>query len=381
MQTFKKSTMKIKQLALALFSILTITSCTESNDDSTNGSSDNFDRKALLENAADNIIIPALQDLNSDLTNLKASKETFITTPNQTNLDNLRADWLTAYKTWQYVEMFNIGKAEEILYSFQMNIYPTNTTDIQNNIASGTYDLTSPNNNDAVGFPALDYLLYGLGNDDSAIIDFYTTDGNALGYKNYLSDVIDQMDALTTTVLTDWTSSYRDIFVNSTTNTASSSVNMLVNDFIFYYEKGLRANKVGIPAGVFSTTPLADKVEGLYSKVYSKELALTALQAVQDFFNGRAYNNSTIGISYASYVTLLRDNSGTSDLTASINSQIEAARTELDQLDNNLSNQVNNNNVAMLMTYDELQRVTVLLKVDMLQTLNISVDYVDADGD
>jgi hypothetical protein len=32
-------------------------------------------------------------------------------------------------------------------------------------------------------------------------------------------------------------------------------------------------------------------------------------------------------------------------------------------------------------TYDELQRVTVLLKVDMLQTLNISVDYVDADGD
>nr|WP_042292456.1 imelysin family protein [Nonlabens ulvanivorans] len=373
--------MKIKQLALALFSIILITACTESNDDSTSGSSDNFDRKALLENAADNIIIPALQDLNSDLIALKASKETFITTPNQTNLDNLRTDWLAAYKTWQYVEMFNIGKAEEILYSFQMNIYPTNTTDIQNNIASGSYDLTSPNNNDAVGFPALDYLLYGLSNDDSAIVDFYSTDSNSQGYKNYLSDVIDRMDALTTTVLTDWTSSYRDIFINSTTNTASSSVNMLVNDFIFYYEKGLRANKVGIPAGVFSTTPLADKVEGLYSKVYSKELALTALKAAQDFFNGRAYNNSTIGISYASYVTLLRDNSGTSDLTASINSQIEAARTELDQLDNNLSNQVNNNNVAMLMTYDELQRVTVLLKVDMLQTLNISVDYVDADGD
>lgn len=373
--------MNFKQIAILLFSFSILISCTESNDDSDNGSSDSFDRKALLENAADNIIIPALQDLNSDLINLKASKDLFITTPNQANLDNLRSDWLIAYKTWQYVEMFNIGKAEEILYNFQMNIYPTNTTDIQNNIASGNYDLTSPNNNDAVGFPALDYLLYGLSSDDSTIIDFYSTNTNAVGYANYLSDVINQMEALTNLVLTDWTSSYRDIFVNSTANTASSSVNMLVNDFIFYYEKGLRANKIGIPAGVFSTTPLADKVEGFYSEIYSKDLALIALKAAQDFFNGKAYQSTITGVSYASYVTTLRTNSGSSDLTASINNQIEAARTELNQLDNNLFNQVNSNNTAMLMTYDELQRVTVLLKVDMLQTLNISVDYVDADGD
>ncbi|MBF4983195.1 imelysin family protein [Nonlabens mediterrranea] len=373
--------MNFKQIAILLFSFSILISCTESNDDSDNGSSDSFDRKALLENAADNIIIPALQDLNSDLIKLKASKDLFITTPNQANLDNLRSDWLIAYKTWQYVEMFNIGKAEEILYNFQMNIYPTNTTDIQNNIASGNYDLTSPNNNDAVGFPALDYLLYGLSSDDSTIIDFYSTNTNAVGYANYLSDVINQMEALTNLVLTDWTSSYRDIFVNSTANTASSSVNMLVNDFIFYYEKGLRANKIGIPAGVFSTTPLADKVEGFYSEIYSKDLALIALKAAQDFFNGKAYQSTITGVSYASYVTTLRTNSGSSDLTASINNQIEAARTELNQLDNNLFNQVNSNNTAMLMTYDELQRVTVLLKVDMLQTLNISVDYVDADGD
>jgi hypothetical protein len=35
----------------------------------------------------------------------------------------------------------------------------------------------------------------------------------------------------------------------------------------------------------------------------------------------------------------------------------------------------------MTATYDELQRATVLFKVDMLQTLSISVDYVDSDGD
>ena len=35
----------------------------------------------------------------------------------------------------------------------------------------------------------------------------------------------------------------------------------------------------------------------------------------------------------------------------------------------------------MLSSYDELQKVVVLLKVDMLQAFDISTDYVDADGD
>ena len=35
----------------------------------------------------------------------------------------------------------------------------------------------------------------------------------------------------------------------------------------------------------------------------------------------------------------------------------------------------------MLRLYDELQQLTVLLKVDLLQALGINVDYVDADGD
>ena len=35
----------------------------------------------------------------------------------------------------------------------------------------------------------------------------------------------------------------------------------------------------------------------------------------------------------------------------------------------------------MLQTYDELQKNVVNMKVDMLQALNIRVDYVDADGD
>ena len=64
------------------------------------------------------------------LETLKTDKDAFIADANQTNLDELRASWLEAYKVWQHVEMFNIGKAEELLYGFQMNIYPVSTTDV-----------------------------------------------------------------------------------------------------------------------------------------------------------------------------------------------------------------------------------------------------------
>lgn len=373
--------MKLKHLILLLFTAAVIYSCTDSEDDTSGASTDNFDRKALLENAADHIIIPAYQDLSADLASLKTSKDLFIAMPNLSNLADLRAAWLEAYTTWQYVEMFNIGKAEEIFYTFQMNVYPTNVTDIQNNMAAGSYDLTTNENNDAVGFPALDYMLYGTGSRDADIVDYYSADFAATLHQQYLSDLVDQMDRITTIVLNDWTTSYRDTFVNSTGNTASSAVNMLINDYIFYYEKGLRAHKIGVPAGVFSTTPRADLVEGFYSKQHSKKLALAGLQAAQDFYNGLAYNGTTTGASYADYVSLLRTNSGSSDLTGAINSQLNIARNEMMNLGNNFYNEVTTNNNQMLRTYDELQRVTVLLKIDVLQTLNISVDYVDSDGD
>jgi len=338
---------------------------------------DTFDRGLMLKNLADNIIIPAFEDLNSDIDALVISGENFTTTPNQDNLTSLRTSWLAAYKTWQQVEMFNIGKAEELQYSFFMNIYPLTVTDVESNIASGSYDLNNANNHDAQGFPALDYLLYGVADSDVAILAKYTTESNAANYKKYITDVLSQMSSLTIQVLNDWTSSYRVQFIASTDNTATSALNKMTNDYIYYFEKGLRANKFGIPAGVFSTEPLPKKVEAFYNQDISKELSLEALNATINFFNGKHYNSATIGVSFSDYLESLEN----SILSQIIVNQFTVAKNEINTLDNNFYNQVITDNSAMLSSYDELQKVVVLLKVDMLQAFDISTDYVDADGD
>ena len=64
-----------------------------------------------------------------------------------------------------------------------------------------------------------------------------------------------------------------------------------------------------------------------------------------------------------------------------INEQLEKIKAKLGELNNDFSVQVNQDNLTMLTTYDVIQKNVVLLKVDMLQKLNISIDYADADGD
>lgn len=364
----------LRKVVLALIVVSLYTACSSSSsDDGPSENKDSYDRGDLLVNLADNMIIPAYQDLNTSLKSLKADKDAFVASPDQAHLDALRTSWLASYKVWQSVEMFNIGKAESLLYGFQMNVYPTSVQEVEANIASGSYDLTHPNNNDTVGFPAVDYLLFGVAADDDAIVNVY----NDAKYTKYLSDVIDLMQVLTETVLNDWTSSYRDVFVSETGNTATSALNKMTNDYVFYFEKGLRATKIGIPAGNFSSTPLPEKVEGYYSKVHSKTLALYAFNATENVFNGKAYTTSATGESFKTYLQFL----DRQDLVTQLEAQFKEAREKLNMLNDDFYTQVTTDNTKMTEAYDALQKIVVLLKVDMLQAFNISVDYVDADGD
>ncbi len=360
--------------------VLLIASCCS--DDNSGGTSNNFDRQAMLVIWADHLIIPAYRAFQTKMTALKSASDIFVQTPTEANLLILRQEWQAAYIAWQSVSMFEIGPAEDMQYRGFMNIYPTDATSIENSIASGTYSLVSVSTQDEQGFPAIDYLINGLSDvSDSEIVNFYTSNANAAGYKAYLNDVITKMNTLTTQVISDWQGSYRNTFVSNSGSSASSTVDRFVNDYIFYYEKALRAGKIGIPAGVFSNNILPGNVEAYYKADLSKQLFNTALNAVQDFFNGKHFNSNTTGASLKSYLDFLNTIKNGEDLSTLINNQFDATRSSAINLSTNCANQVQNNNTQMLATYDQLQANVVLLKVDMLQALDINVDFVDADGD
>jgi hypothetical protein len=339
---------------------------------------DNFDRAAMLANWADNMIIPAYEAYDAELATLSVAKDEFLANTTETNLLSLRESWLDAYIAWQKVSMFEIGKAEQVSLRDYTNVYPTDAGKIEEYLTGNDYNLTLPSTRSQQGFPALDYLLNGAAETDAEIVARFN-DSQAM--KDYLDVLVVRLTDLTGQVLEDWKNGYRETFVGSDGSQASSSVNKLVNDFLFYYEKALRAGKVGIPAGVFSNTPLSDRVEAFYKKDVSKMLFEAAFEAVADFFNGRHFNGTGAGESLASYLNFVNAVSGGEQLSALINAQFGQTRKAAEALGDNFYEAVEMDNLSMLKLFDALQANVVLMKVDMFQALNIKVDFVDADGD
>ena len=368
-------------ISISILSIFII-ACSSSSDDE-QSTIPEFDRSAVLKNYADNIIIPRLNNFRSSVDYLKESVDAYVDSPDITTYTELHNSWLEAYINWQYVEMFNIGKAEEIMFFSKTNTYPVNEGRIKENINSEKTDLSNPNDWSCQGFPGLDYMIHGIANTENEIINQYIQ--NPLNGK-YLKVVINELNDNTDLVLNDW-NTYRNTFVNSVENTATSAFNMLTNDFVYYFEKGLRTNKIGIPSGVFSNNPLSNKVEAYYSSKngiedVSRDLIENALNAVDLVFQGKSSNQSPVGPSFRTYLDFIKANNVSADDIGSIVvNKIQTANQKILDLNKNFINQVESDNGKMLAAFDALQTIVVNLKTDMLSLFNVAVDYTDADGD
>lgn len=371
----------MKKTLLILSFIALIFACSSNGGgDDTGG--DKYDRKALLTNWADNIIIPSYVNYQAKVQTLVTNTATFVATPTEANLQTVRISWLEAYKAFQYVSMYNLGKAEEINLNMASNTYPTSAIGIESNISSGSYNLGLLSQFDKQGFPALDYLINGLGTDDTSIVSFYATNTNAANYKQYLSAVVSKLKTNIDAVVTDWNSGFRNSYVANNGTSVSSSVNKTTNLFVKNLEKDIRTGKLGIPAGVFSSgVKYPEKVEGFYKKDISKELLNVSIKAQQDFFNGKHFNSTTTAEGLKTYLDFLNAIRNGQKLSDIINNQFATIYTVNNVLNNSFSQQVNTDNSKMIAAYDALQQNVIYTKLDMMQALNITIDYVDGDGD
>lgn len=363
-------------LMIVILMMTVVSSCGDSDINPPATTGDSYDRAQLLTDVADHMIIPGYDKYVADLIALTSSTSAFVDSPDLNTLATIRNSYVAASLSWQKVSLFEIGPAEQISLRNYTNIFPTNRDEISEHINTGVYNLVLPSTMDAQGLPAVDYLLFGIAENDAAIIEYYSNMPNA---SAYLTDIINRLTSLASEVLNEWTTNYRAAFVADSGSDATSSLNKLANDYIFYYERFLRAGKIGIPAGVFSGDALPSTTEGRYSKIYSKQFFLAGLNTAADFFAGTDHDSTSSAESLLSYLQYLGNDQAA--LGQRIVDQFEMIRTTADALSDDFGVQITEDNSKMLETYDELQKNVILLKVDMLQALNIKIDFVDADGD
>ena len=356
--------------------ILMLIACGSNSGSDTPSNPDSFKRKEMLTFWAEQIIIPGYTDFNTKTIQLNTTVQTFTTTPTIKNLNLARDAWKKAYIAWQKVSIFQVGKAQELNMVNSMNTIPASVVKIKSYVTSGNYNLESSNLYAVQGFPALDYLLNGLGA-DAETISVYTTANESFKYKTYLNDITKRVADLTKQVYDDWSGDYKQIFIENDGYTDVSSVDRLVNFYIIpFFEKELRDNKITTASGARTGKTESEKVEGFYYKNISKELFTTALSATKNFFKGIGHNGVE-GKSLQQYLEFLNRK----DLVDIINTKFDDIDNKTTLLNDNFASQIESDKTVFLNTYDSLQSLLKSFKPDMMSALSIKNTSKDADND
>lgn len=325
----------------------------------------NFSKGSLLSNLADNFILTSFNELESNFNSLESSFLSLQSNPTQSNLEDLRDNWRASYLTWQTVKIFDFGPLRELGFKGGAGTYPTDTNKVNENIINGNYNLGSLDNTEAIGFSALDYLLFR----DNALIDIQ----NNNNYTQYIFDVIEKMKNEFMQVNSQW-SSYKPVFVASTGTETTSGFSLLINEYNRDYELAKKA-KLGIPLGVQSLgIPLLEYIEARYSGI-SLELLKESILALRNVYLGDV--GSTTGQGFHDYLIHLER----SNLASTIENTFNQILNKIDTFSGTLETEISNNSSELNELYDLIQGQVVNIKTDMTSTFGVLITYQDNDGD
>lgn len=358
------------RLCLAALLALGWTSC-----EKTTPEDQSFDQPALLANLANNLIRPSYEALDARVSAMADAAAAFQAQPGAASLAALQDSYREACLAWASCSAFEFGPAADRLLRTNVNTFPTDADQIEQNIAAGAYNLGSASNIDAKGFPALDYLLYG----GADVLAAYQSSSTGPARMAYLGAVLADLQSLVGEVAGAWAGSYAETFIAAEGTDVGSSLGQLVNQLNYDYEL-LKKPKLGIPLGKQTLgTALPENVEAYYSGL-SLELMRAQFDAIARLYHG----GSTADVDgYGLYEALealgAAYNGG--QLSVEIETRIESVRDALAAIPGPLSETVATNPGPAEDAYNQVQRLLVLFKTDMTSALGVLITYVDNDGD
>jgi len=381
--------MKKSHIQLVLLSALLIiigVSCHKSKSDPASGTTPQaqYDRTAFLNNMGVNVIIPRYLDLQTKMTALTNSSTAFTNAPSPTTLAAAQADFLAAYKSWQRVSQFAFGPADvNGLVTVQINAYPANTTMIESNISSGSYDFTSSTSLGFKGFPTLDYLLFSRTLTSQQIADLYTGSSNR---KKYLTDVVSNLSGLVTSTYNQWISgtNYLTIFKALSGTDVSSSTSALLNQMAMELDN-FKNYKLGIPLGAYNAVgsgPTYNASDPTQSEGYYSDSSLALMKqsivSMRDFYLGKTITGKD-STGFDDYLIAIGDASVNTTILNQFNTVISA----IDAIPESYSQSLSDANKKVLIE-NAFTATTLLLKnikVDLSTAINVQITFSDNDGD
>lgn len=368
--------MKILSIKIFVWALTVslLLSCSTDSDDSMSCVGD-YDQKTLLTHTADELILPSVETFSEDASELNGSIEQFLETKQSADLGLARNAFIKAYISYQRVAQFLFGPAEQLNFRERLNNFPVNENQLLTSIENEDYDFALSMQYDQ-GFPALDYLLFGLG-DNGATTEIFANNDKHIAYlRQVAGDIAGTADELNQ----EW-QDYRLEFIDRTGTAAGASLPQLVNSWNEEYENTKR-NRLGIPSGQVTlgiTNPT--KVEAYYSQI-SMDLLKASLDAAQKVFEGKSFQSSVDGPGLSDLLDHVGAEKEGENLSKIILDQYQKIQDKLNALEQeSLSELVENDKEGVEALYIEASKQVLHQKTDLSSILCIAITYVDNPSD
>jgi predicted lipoprotein len=342
-----------------------------------------FDRSAFLANMAENVIEPSIEDFASNAEGLSGATNSFNTNISLESLIVLRSEFKESWLSYQYLAFVHVGPVSSVNLRDRVNIFPTNTDLIAENISSQNYVLGSAANVAAKGFPAMDYLLFGTGDTEEEILAYFGDVDLGENRSQYLTDLVEDIQITASTISEGWPD-YKSAFVSNTGTDVGSGTSILVNEYNFQFDIRFKNAKIGFPSGGNPRTGgvvSPQKFEGYFSG-WSGELAQKAVKSSIAVFKGQHFDSSEDDLGLDDYLDALDARDRNDELLSNaIINKSTAALEEMEKIEAPFSEVATTEGNQLVNVYNALQAVVPLIKVDMTSALSVSITFQDNDGD
>jgi predicted lipoprotein len=361
-----------------IFFVTSLFSCNK-NENKNNNTTNAFDKAAMLNSYADNLIIPAYAQMQQKIAALKTASDAFIANPTVTNQAAVKTAYTETHLQYIKIAVFNFGPADNALldnflnfsggldYNFvtdgELTGFSVDTTTINNNINAGIYNFEALTRNSfySQGFPALNFLYFG----HDAL--------NKMDSKRakYINDLLARMKSLVDKVTNNW-GSYRASFVSNTQTNSGSPIAFIVNQLSYQLDL-LKGPRIGWPLGKQSNGIVFEtKCEAYYAGI-SMALAVENLNSIKRLYT----NNNTSGKGLSDYLVALNQSTLNNDVLA----QFDVVNNKLKAIPDPLSNSLLTQGAKVDEAYKEVQKLVTLMKTDVASATAVQISYADNDGD
>lgn len=368
----------LKKILFSLFffgfgSTLLFISC--KNDDTSPSNDTEVLLRAQLRNIYENEVIGLNTDFVQATTILEQVAKTFQNEVNSQNLEQAREQWRNVQLIWKRLELYDLGDVANSFVAFEINRWPTNPTRIENNII-GTEPLNesfiASQGSSSKGISGIEYLLFPS-EENQDILTLFSGE-NANRRTQYLVAMTENLSIKAVELNNIW-EAYSPTFTTALENGINGGQNQVANAMITLIEE-IILSKLGRALGDANGGTIAiDELEAFRS-AFSKSIIQQHLIALERCYSGN-FSSTTSTTGFDDFLMRLDQ----AVLAERIEDQFAACQTALNGISGSIADALQTNSTSTMALRTAFRDLLVLIKVDMANTLGVTVTFNDNDGD